>query len=108
MQQDSAARMVRTYVLEYAVTPTASRQIDRCAVKFPMGQDRIAEQQNEEERVTQTRRNYSSACERFHLLLQKPSILFHQNHQNSINITSNSGYYSTVREQNYKIMTILV
>jgi hypothetical protein len=34
--------------LEYAVTPLASRQIDRCVVKFPMGTDRIAEQENEQ------------------------------------------------------------
>jgi hypothetical protein len=39
--------------LEYAVTPLASRQIDRCVVKFPMGEDRIAEQENEEQREGQ-------------------------------------------------------
>jgi hypothetical protein len=33
---------------EYAVAPLASRQIDRCVVKFPMGKDRIAEQENEQ------------------------------------------------------------
>jgi hypothetical protein len=39
---------VRQYVVEYGVTPLASRQIDRCAAKFPTGQDRIAEWQHEE------------------------------------------------------------
>jgi hypothetical protein len=44
MQLDAAAREV----LEYGATPLASRQIDRCVVKFPMGKDRIAEQENKE------------------------------------------------------------
>lgn len=44
MQLVAAAREV----LDCGATPFASRQIDRCVVKFPMGKDRIAEQDNKE------------------------------------------------------------
>jgi hypothetical protein len=46
IQRDAAA----PEVLEYGATPLASRQIDRCVVKFPMGKDRIAEQRIKRER----------------------------------------------------------
>lgn len=51
MQLDAAAREL----LDYGATPFASRQIDRCVVKFPMGKDRIAEQDNKEREIEKER-----------------------------------------------------
>lgn len=45
MQHDAASGRYLDGV--WSNTTRASRQIDRCVLKFPMGQDRIAEQRNE-------------------------------------------------------------
>ena len=51
MKLDWAAREV----LEYGTTPHASTQIDRCVVKFPMGRDRIAVQENKQRETERER-----------------------------------------------------